>query len=328
MLLLAIGGAAGAGGAWTVRERLYAPFPEARSEEVFFEVRPGEPAARIARRLEKERVIDSDFWFRLYLRLQGEDFHLKAGEYRFDEPESAIDVAHKLHEGEVYHHKVTVPEGRDRWEVARIWEEAGFGGHGEFFQLFASPEPIRELDPLAADLEGYLFPETYLLPRGTRPERIVRLMVQGFTKIWNEERRRRAERLGLTPRQVVTLASLIEEETGHPEERRLISAVFHNRLRMNMKLECDPTVIYAVKRVKPWDGIIHRSDLQFDSPYNTYLYPGLPPGPISNPGLASIDAALDPAQSEYLFFVSRNDGSHVFSETYREHARAVREFQR
>ena len=138
----------------------------------------------------------------------------------------------------------------------------------------------------------------------------------------------RARELNLTVREVITLASLIEEETGLAEERPLVSSVFHNRLKRNLKLACDPTVIYAVSLAKEFDGIIHRSDLEFDSPYNTYLYPGLPPGPISNPGMAAIEAALYPAEGDFLYFVSKNDGGHVFSSSYRDHRRAVARYQR
>ena len=153
-------------------------------------------------------------------------------------------------------------------------------------------------------------------------------MIESFRQTWTPEHSRRARELQLSIREVVTLASLIEKETALDQERPLVSAVFHNRLQQNLKLACDPTVIYAVKQVKEFDGIIHQSDLDLDSPYNTYLYPGLPPGPIANPGLESIEAALYPAQVDYLYFVSTNDGSHYFSNNYRDHNRAVRQYQR
>ena len=171
-------------------------------------------------------------------------------------------------------------------------------------------------------------PDTYLLPHGASPRKIVATMVDDAREFWTDEHLARARDLGLTVRDVVTLASLIEKETGQAEERPLVSAVFHNRLRKGMHLMCDPTVIYGVRLLKEFDGVINQSDLALDSPYNTYRYPGLPPGPITNPGRASLEAALYPAQADYLYFVSRNDGTHVFSEDYRSHERAVRRFQR
>jgi UPF0755 protein len=157
---------------------------------------------------------------------------------------------------------------------------------------------------------------------------VILSMISNLRKLWTQEKADQARELDLTLREVLTLASLIEKESGLESERNLVSAVFHNRLKIGMKLASDPTVIYAVKRIKEYDGIIHRSDLQLDSPYNTYLYPGLPPGPIANPGLASIKAALHPADVDFLYFVSKNDGSHFFSRHFRDHNRAVQQYQR
>jgi UPF0755 protein len=189
-------------------------------------------------------------------------------------------------------------------------------------------EAIADLDPEAQNLEGYLFPDTYYLTRGMNEVEIVQSMIDGFRSVWSKEYDVRSRELAMTVREIITLASLIEKEAALPHERDLVSAVFHNRLRLNMKLACDPTVIYAVKLTKPYDGVINQSDLELDSPYNTYLYAGLPPGPIANPGEKAIQSALYPADSNYLFFVSRNDGSHVFSSNYRDHSRAVQQFQR
>ncbi len=325
IVLLALLGAGW--GWWRFRQEIHAPFPSSGSSETYFVVSHGQSGASIARRLEDQGLIRSAFWFRLYLRLQGDEYQLKAGEYRLEPPLSLAQVAETLHQGSVHQYRVTVPEGLDRWQIAEVWARAGFGAHAQFMELFDSPELIQELDSEAGNLEGYLFPDTYLLPRHTSPRAITRLMLDRFLSIWTETRRQRALELGFSLRDVMTLASLIEKETGLAEERALVSAVFHNRLRRNMKLECDPTVIYAVKLIKPLDGIIHRSDLMLDSPYNTYLYPGLPPGPISNAGVAAVDAALDPAPVDDIYFVARRDGSHHFSSTYRDHQRAVFDYR-
>ena len=318
-----------AGGmAWSLKRQLDTPFPKIVQTPRFFEVEKGQGAGRIAARLEAAGLISSARLFKLYLHWQGPSFRLQAGEYLFDRPLSLTQTSQKLHRGDVYLHKITIAEGLTLSEVAEHVATRNFGSRDRLLELMGTPETILAIDPEARNLEGYLFPETYLLEKGTTEGVIVESMVQQFLKNWSLERQRRARQLGLSVRQVVTLASLIEKETNRPDERRLISAVFHNRLQRNMTLDCDPTVIYAVRLVKEYDGILHRSDLQLDSPYNTYLYPGLPPGPIANPGLAAIDAALDPAPTDYLFFVSANDGSHVFSGNYRDHRRAVVRYQR
>ncbi len=323
LVVVVVGGAA-----WWFKRLIDIPFPEILETPRFLEVEKGQGAGQIAARLEAAGLISSARLFRFYLHWQGPSFRLQAGEYRFDRPTNLTQVADKLHRGDVYLHKITIAEGLTLSETAERFATRNFGNHDRLLELMGRPETISAIDPEAQNLEGYLFPETYLLEKGTTEEVIVESMARQFVKNWSLERRRRARQLGLSVRQVVTLASLIEKETNQPDERRLISSVLHNRLNRNMTLDCDPTVIYAVRLVKEYDGILHRSDLQLDSPYNTYLYPGLPPGPIANPGLAAIDAALDPAPTDYLYFVSANDGSHVFSRNYRDHQRAVVRYQR
>lgn len=288
----------------------------------------GRAGSAVAAQLEEEGIIRSALLFRAYLRLHGLGSSLRSGEYLFDRASSLSDVVRKLVDGDVFYRRLTIPEGLDRWETVVRLAEAGFGDPVRLQSLVDQPDLVRDLDPEAGDLEGYLFPETYSWTASMTEPEILKNMVDSFRKHWTPARAETAKRLGMTLREVVTLASLIEKETGHPEERTLVSAVFHNRLKRGMKLECDPTVIYAVKRIKPYDGVINRSDLELESPYNTYRTPGLPPGPIANPGIASLDAALRPAPVDYLFFVARNDGTHVFSTSYREHSRAVQEFQR
>jgi len=319
--------AAGLVGWAEFQKRLNRPFRAYPESERIVLVQRGQSVGRIAADLESAGVIESARLFRWHVRLAG-DFALQAGEYRFDHPLSTVQVAHVLHRGEVAQYKITIREGLDVDEVSKLLSEKGFGRAEVFLEAGHDPQPIADLDPLATDLEGYLFPETYHFTRDSTENRIIETMVRRFREIWNQQRRDRAAELGLSLRQTVTLASLIEKETGVAGERPLVSAVFHNRLRLNINLGCDPTVVYAVKRVKRYDGVINRSDLDLDSPYNTYLHPGLPPGPITNPGEAAIDAALHPADADYLYFVSKNDGSHVFSRNYREHQRAVTTYQR
>lgn len=309
---------------WSEIDAPYASLPH---EEIFVLVEPGQSSGQVADFLQAQGIISSSRLFRLYLRWAANQ-PIQAGEYRFTFPVSMRAVADKLQRGEVHYHKVTIPEGTELADVPAAYIAAGFGSREGFQQAMANVALVSDLDPAAPSLEGYLFPDTYFLTRGTSEEKMVRQMVDGFRRVWTEELDNRARELGLSIRETVTLASLIEKETARPEERALVSAVFHNRLRQNIKLACDPTVIYAVKTVKEYDGIIHLSDLRLDSPYNTYLYAGLPPGPIANPGRASILAALYPAAADYLFFVSKNDGSHYFSANYRDHSRAVREYQR
>jgi UPF0755 protein len=189
-------------------------------------------------------------------------------------------------------------------------------------------ELVRDMDPEAKDLEGYLFPDTYTLPRRTTAEQLVERMVARFEKVMTPELRNKAVERGFTVRQVVTLASLVEKETAKPEERPVVAGVYTNRMRIGMGLQCDPTVIYALMLAGRYDGNIRKGDLQIDSPYNTYRYAGLPPGPIAAPGEASLRAAVEPADVPYLYFVSRNDGSHVFSTTLDEHNRNVNNFQK
>jgi UPF0755 protein len=212
-------------------------------------------------------------------------------------------------------------------EMSKIFESHGFGTASSFVAAARDPAPVQAFDPDAKDLEGYTFPDTYSVPRRTNAAALVRLMVERFDKVLTADLRQAAANRGLSVRQLVTLASIVEKETGQAAERPEVAAVYNNRLRIGMALQCDPTVIYALERAGKWDGNLRRDDLQFDSPYNTYRYPGLPPGPIAAPGKASLDAAAHPAEADYLYFVSRNDGSHAFARTLDEHNRNVQQYQ-
>jgi UPF0755 protein len=252
---------------------------------------------------------------------------LKAGEYRFDRPMTAREVLAKIVRGEVDLVNVTFPEGLTVAEMSKIFEAHGFGAASAFVDAAQDASLILALDPAAHDLEGYLFPDTYAVPRRTDAARLVHAMVERFHKVLSPELRQAAEARGLTVRQLVTLASIVEKETAQPDERPLVAAVYANRLRIGMGLQCDPTVIFALARAGRFTGNLRRDDLQFDSPYNTYRYPGLPPGPIAAPGKGSLEAAAHPAEADYVYFVSRNDGSHEFARTLDEHNRNVQKFQ-
>jgi UPF0755 protein len=233
-----------------------------------------------------------------------------------------------LLQGKVHLYPVTIAEGLTGVETFAVFISAAFGTQETFAAAFAITTEIALLDPKAADLEGYLFPETYHFPKGAAAAEILNGMVSQFKEAFGPDERRRAAEIGMTPREVVILASLIEKETSRIEEKPLVSAVFQNRLRIGMKLDCDPTIIYALKRAGPFEGPLRTKDLKFDSPYNTYLYRGLPPGPICNPGRVSIKAALFPASADFLYFVADRNGGHVFSRTIREHQAAVRDYRR
>ncbi|MGH9339948.1 MAG: endolytic transglycosylase MltG [Acidobacteriota bacterium] len=308
--------------------QVYSPYKGYEGDEQFVMIYPGYSVPKIARELQENGVIQSVSLFQWYVRLRYGSPSLKAGEYRFDSALSPADVAEKIEEGRVYYHRVTIPEGYSMELILEALVARGLGVRERFESAMQRTQWIQNIDPEAPDLEGYLFPETYLFTRTMTEEQMIRAMVENFRRTWSPERQARAKDLAMKAREVITLASLIEKETGLREERKLVSAVFHNRLEKNIALASDPTVIYGVKQVKEYDGVIHQSDLDLDSPYNTYLYAGLPPGPIASPGLASIDAALYPAEANYLYFVSRNDGSHVFSDNYRAHSDAVRKYQR
>jgi peptidoglycan lytic transglycosylase G len=304
------------------------PYKGYSDPEVFFTVEKGASGARIAEGLEREGIVSDRRLFLAALRLNRDKGTIKAGEYRFAEPLSTIQVLDRLVSGDVFTFPVTVPEGLTLMETADHLARLGLADAGTFRESFeAAVSSVAELDPGAANLEGYLYPTTYRFTRNVQPGEVTRTMVAQFKLVFSEVKRARAREIGLTPHQVVTLASVIEKETGVPAERPLIGSVFLNRLDRGMPLQSDPTIIYALKLQGRYDGNLRKTDLDMDTPYNTYRFPGLPPGPIASPGEAAIDAVLFPADSKYLYFVSKNDGSHHFSATYAEHIDAVQKYQ-
>jgi UPF0755 protein len=317
---------AGAGATWfglTVTR----PFKGYSEPERFVEVPQGAGPSSIARRLAEAGVIRDTLTFRLELARSGSGRRLQAGEYRFDHPMTVKEVVAKIARGEVYLLPITFREGLTVKQMGELFEARGFGPASTFTAAAANTRLAASFDPGARDLEGYLFPDTYALPRSATAEQLVARMVAAFEKALTPELRARAAARGLDVRGLVTLASIVEKETGKAEERPLVAAVYANRLKTGMGLQCDPTVIYALEKAGHYNGNLTREDLHVDSPYNTYRYAGLPPGPIASPGRASLEAAANPAAVPYVYFVSRNDGSHAFASTLDEHNHNVYEFQ-
>jgi len=324
LVLVLLGAAAAAALMYT---RVHQPYRGYEGAEQFVEFPQGIGSQPIGERLVAAGVIRDLATYRIALWMSDQGRHLKAGEYRFDRAMTPFEIIDKIARGDVYVISVTFPEGLTFAEMARIFESHGLGPAASFIEAARDPAPIRDLDPAAKDLEGYLFPETYAVARHTDAARLVRMMVARFDKVFTPELRQAAAAHNLTVRQAVTLASIVEKETAKADERPLVAAVYTTRLRIGMPLQCDPTVIYGLVKAGRYDGNIHKTDLSFDSPYNTYRYPGLPPGPIASPGRASIDGAMHPADADFLYFVSRNDGSHEFARTLEEHNRNVQKFQ-
>ncbi|MBI4949766.1 MAG: endolytic transglycosylase MltG [Deltaproteobacteria bacterium] len=279
----------------------------------------------VASNLEKAGVVkdsDSLVWA---ASLLGAYKKIKAGEYEFMATMTPMEVLEILIKGKVKRHLVTIPEGYNIREVALVLSEAGLVDPDDFVKHATDGKLVASLGLEGDTLEGYLFPDTYEFTRGMGADDLIRKMSEKFKAVYFPEFSEQAKRNGLSMRKVITLASIIEKETGAPEERTLISAVFRNRLKKGIKLQSDPTVIYGIKG---FDGNLTRAHLVTKTPYNTYAIYGLPPGPIANPGKESISAALNPASEDYLYFVSRNDGTHFFSKNLKEHNKAVNRFQR
>ncbi len=314
-------------------------FQVAGSEEIPFTVQKGDNFAVLARRLEKEGIIRSERALRWYVNLASPSKSLKRGEFGLFRNMSVPAVVQALTEGRPMEYKVTVPEGHNLFQVADILAAKGLATREDFLAAARDPEVVRMLPTLAGSaklprsIEGYIFPDTYHLQKVFTAKEIAQLMVARFREVFQGlsaemENSVVMRSLGLNPHELVILASIVEKETGAAQERPLIASVFINRLRKKMRLQTDPTVIYGVWVAQGnWDGNIRRRDLNTPTEYNTYQMSGLPVGPIANPGINAIRAVLQPAESDYLFFVSRNNGTHIFSKDFSAHNRAVRETQ-
>jgi len=327
LLILAIGTVA-----FLVMPAVLRPYKGFR-QNVILEITPGTRAPVLAYNLMQKGVLASRWPF-LTCYFAGRLRHrrVKAGEYMFDRAASPLEIYYRLMRGDIYLHSVLLPEGSDRFDIAQIVHETMNVNPDDFLRLTGQPAAIHDLDPQAPTLEGYLFPDTYRFPKGVTAQTIIQTMLARFRRVYSAKFKSSVEQSGKSLHDVITLASLVEKETPDPSERPTVAGVFTRRLQKGMGLASDPTVVYAARlnhrmleRPVP---AIRRSDLTFDSPYNTYVHAGLPPGPIANPGEASIRAALQPAQGDALYFVSNNHGGHVFAATLAEHDKNVAAYRK
>jgi UPF0755 protein len=321
---------------WLYRE-MRAPASHAMASE-YIEIPKRSTPESIANKLVTDGIIRRKWPFLLYIKLTGSAKLIKAGEYRFPSPITPLGVLKKLEEGEQRLSRFTVIEGWTRWDIAEALAhvpELNLMDKDEALKLMNDTSAIRDLDPEAKDLEGYLFPATYSYPPDTKAAGVIAGMVKRFRQEWTPERAERARALGKSPGDIVIIASLIESEAKLKEDRPLVASVVYNRLRKNVSLGIDSTIIYASKLAGKWrdDGKVYLSDVNRRSPYNTRIFSGLPPGPVGNPGESSIDAALNPAQTDYLYYVrdpARDDGAHNFynnSADFERGVRALREWE-
>ncbi len=293
----------------------------------FFRIPDGSSVNQVLSRLRALKLAPNPTLVKLALFLDGRNPVLRKGTYQLPELASTLDILALFEEGKVFAYKITVPEGFDRWQIAELLAETKIGTAVQFDELISDPAPIRHLDPDATSLEGYLYPETYFFSPDMKPAEVVGAMLQEFERRTVVLRQRLAQQQR-NLNQWMTLASLVEKESSIASERATIAGVFENRLRENMRLQCDPTIIYSLKLAKNYRGKIFKSDIMFDHPYNTYRYKGLPPGPIASPSYGALEASLEPEPTPYLYFVAKGDGSHYFSGTLNEHNRAVYRFLR
>ena len=297
--------------------------------DITIDIPEGTSFKKVSVLLAEKNIVRKSIRFDILAKLKNAEHKIKTGEYCMTMPMSPVKVLDKLIKGEVITHSVTIPEGKNIFDIAKIMEKAGLGSAAGTLEKMRDPEFIKSLGIKEESLEGYLFPDTYNFNRKTVPEKILRRMVARHNRLINMKIKKEAEQKGMTMREVLILASLVEKETARKFEKPLIASVFLNRLEKGMRLECDPTVIYGVKLNNPnFNTRIRTKHLRKKTPYNTYRIFGLPKGPICNPGLGSINAVLNPAKTDYLYFVSKNNGTHKFSTNLSEHNQAVYTFQK
>lgn len=319
---------------WLYRD-LHAPVKHGKRGQ-YVEIARGSSPMSVVNKLADEGIIKNRWSLMLYLKLTGNGSQFKAGEYDFPSPISPLGVLAKLREGQRRLTRLTVVEGWTRWDIANAMyktPEMQLADLSAALSLMDNVSLISDLDPKATNLEGYLFPDTYDFPPDTKPAELIAIMVKRFRKEWKPEWSERAQSMNMTPRELVTVASLIETEAKLSEDRPLIASVIYNRLHLEMALAVDSTVIYASKLEGKWrnDGKVYKSDVDRRSPYNTRLHSGLPPGPIASPGRSSLEAALNPAQTDYLYYVrepARNDGKHNFYNNDRDFEVGVKALRR
>jgi UPF0755 protein len=322
------------GGAFWLRSEIYAPYQHDAAKKTIT-IESGASTASIVDRLYQEGVLKYEWPTLIWLRFFPNSKRFKAGDYEFKSPISPHEVIDQLIRGSLSTKQFTIPEGYNRFDIARMLYGLGLKEPQpprleDLQSLFKNTSLIADLDPQATSLEGYLFPDTYDYTANTKRAQLVEAMVKRFREVYTPEMQARAEQMNMSARQAVTMASLIEKEARVDGERELISSVFHRRMKMKMNLGCDPTVIYAAILAGNYRGKIYKSDLDRDSPYNTYVRVGLPPGPIASPGKRSLQASVNPAETDYLYFVvdaQKNDGSHKFSATSADHDKAVKAYR-
>ncbi len=324
--------AAGGAGFW-IYNSLNKPQSHAKAKQ-FIVIPKGSNPNEILEKLENEGVLKSAFPVQIYIRSFGDAGKLRAGEYQFDSPITPLQVLKELEKGEQRTTKLTIPEGYTRFDIAkRIAENFTFNPpltEKEVLALTEDASLIKDFDAQAKNLEGYMFPSTYSFPKNTTAAQIIKTMVEQFKKTWKPEWNDRAKQLGRTPREIVTIASLIETESKFDAERAIVASVINNRLRKNIPLGIDQTAVYIAKMQNRWDGTINKSDLEVDSPYNTRKFGGIPPGPISSVSESALEAALNPAQTDYIFYVlnvEKNDGSHNFYSSAADFERGKAKYQ-
>jgi UPF0755 protein len=311
-------------GALALHRYMHSPIEQDNPKTAGVHIAPGDNFDAIVNKLQRAGLVKAPLKFEIIARWKGFERSLQAGEYRLSQALTPLELLGELKEGAVVLYSVTIPEGFTIRQVAGRMEKAGLAGARDFLAAATDPELTDSLHIPADTVEGYLFPDTYAFAKSAPPERIIRTMVRQLRRNFPDRWKERARELNFSVHEIITLASIIEKETGAPAERPVIASVFHNRLERNMRLETDPTVIYGLE---DFDGNLTREDLRKLTPYNTYRIRGLPPGPIANPGVASLRAALYPADTDYLYFVAKPDRTHHFSETLRAHNKAVRKYQ-
>jgi UPF0755 protein len=335
LLIILVGILAVAGfGAWTY-SNLHKPIAHTKSGQ-YIDIPKGTSPGAIVNRLATEGVISHEWPLKLYLKATGKGATLKAGEYDFPSPISPLGVLAKLQQGERRLNRITIIEGWTRWDIARAMAqvpEFKLTSDAEALELMDNVSLISDLDPEAKNLEGYLFPDTYEFSPETTPAELVEMMVKRFRGVWKPDWTDRARGLAFSPRQIVTTASIIETEAKLADERPIVASVIYNRLKKDIPLAVDSSVIYASKLEGKWryDGKVYRSDIERRSPYNTRIYAGLPPGPVASPGESSLKAALNPATSDYLYYVrnpDRDDGAHNFYSNSAEFETGVQALRR
>lgn len=293
-------------------------------EEIEVYIPKGSSFSNIASTFKEKGIIKNELIFKITGRILGIEKKARAGYYLITKDMTLIDILRKLLEGKIIEYPITIVEGDSLYEIAEKLAKINPEFETQLFELSSDKNFLKSLNIQAPSLEGYLFPATYSIPKGMDLKEIINMMVKKFWSVYDENLMEKTKKMGWTVNEVITLASIIEKEAKLEEERPIISAVYHNRLKLGMPLQADPTAIYGIKRFK--DGV-KKKDLLNKTPYNTYLIKGLPPGPIASPGLSAIKATLNPAKVPYLYFVAKGDGSHEFSSTYTRHLTAINEIR-